>query len=59
MSIVAIARPAPLTKHPIFPSRPIKFRSYFATAASRGSSCEKSRKAKIFLFGGNVHCHQS
>mmetsp|Transcript_9635 Transcript_9635/g.30531 ORF Transcript_9635/g.30531 Transcript_9635/m.30531 type:complete len:260 (+) Transcript_9635:555-1334(+) len=47
MSNVAMARPAPLTRHPMDPSRPIKLRSCLDASTSRGSSSVVSRMAKI------------
>mmetsp|Transcript_3298 Transcript_3298/g.7975 ORF Transcript_3298/g.7975 Transcript_3298/m.7975 type:complete len:350 (-) Transcript_3298:88-1137(-) len=43
MSMVAMARPAPLTRHAMLPSRLMKLRSCAAACTSRGSSWEVSR----------------
>ncbi|EDZ71910.1 hypothetical protein AWRI1631_74630 [Saccharomyces cerevisiae AWRI1631] len=47
-SIVAIAKPAPLTKHPMLPFNLTKFKSYFFALTSSGSSCDKSLQEYIF-----------
>jgi hypothetical protein len=46
-SIVAIANPAPLTRHPTFPSSLIKFRPYSAASTSWGSSWVVSLSLKM------------
>lgn len=46
-SMVAIAKPAPLTKHPILPSSLMKFRFAFWASTSEGSSWVMSRRAKM------------
>ena len=50
ISIVAIARPAPLTMHPIFPSNFIYDKSCLLASISFSSSSVKSLKLKISWF---------
>ena len=45
MSMVAMARPAPLTMQPMLPSSLMKFRSNFLASISAGSSSSRSRRS--------------
>lgn len=44
--MVAMASPAPLTRHPIEPSSLMKLRPNLAASTSEASSCEMSRREK-------------